>query len=113
MVSWFQSCTDLPNVDFMFFKDIDRMSKISKLSLDGSAFVSSPAFSETVKKWIAKLWRCIKQIENAPGFFLDVLSILVSQNINNIGLGPRDTSKNPEIIEMRSFGFSHKQIEKL
>ena len=23
-----------------------------------------------------------------------------------------DTSKNPEIIEMKSFGLSHKQIEK-
>ena len=28
-------------------------------------------------------------------------------------LGPGDTSENPEIIEMRSFGFSRKQIQKL
>ena len=37
----------------------------------------------------------------------------MSQKINDIDFGLRDTSQSPEIMNMRVLGFSHKQIEKL
>ena len=43
--------------------------------------------------------------------FLFAGSGLVSQAINNIGLGGLETSQNPQTIEMRSVRFSHKQID--
>ena len=33
--------------------------------------------------------------------------------VSKVGFGGLDTSRNPEIIEMRIFGLSHKQIEKI
>ena len=38
--------------------------------------------------------------------------VLLSPKIKIIGCGVLDTSKNPEIIEMRVWGLSHKQIQK-
>ena len=37
----------------------------------------------------------------------------VSKNKKPLVLGAGDTSRNPEIIEMRGFRVSHEQIEKL
>ena len=42
-----------------------------------------------------------------------VLGVLVSPKINNIGGGGLDTSKNPEIMQMRVSGPSLNKIEKL
>ena len=42
-----------------------------------------------------------------------VLKLPRSKDKNNWFWGGLDTSKNPEIIEMRVLGFSHEQIEKL
>ena len=44
--------------------------------------------------------------------FLDfLLGVLVSPKIKIVGFGAWWRLENPEIIEMMSFGFSHKQIQ--
>ena len=48
-----------------------------------------------------------KRFQGFSGF---VKGILVSRKTKLV-LGAGDTSSNPEIIEMRVFGFSHEQIE--
>ena len=35
----------------------------------------------------------------------------MSPKIKELVLGLGDTCRNPEVVEIRSFGFSHKQIE--
>ena len=45
--------------------------------------------------------------------FLLILGILVFQKINNIGFGAQGHVQKSRNRKMRSFGFSHKQIEKI
>ena len=56
--------------------------------------------------------REIVSLKVVPGFFLMFVRCAgLSKDRNNWFLGGLGTSKNPEIIEIRGFGFSHKQID--
>ena len=97
-----------------FLKDKDPISKICRISFDRSSGFSAPVFSEIVNTWIFKKMSFIKIIFRKNDLVsFDYLGYLGSPKIKMLVLRLGDTSPNPEIIEMRSFGLSHKQIEKI
>ena len=119
LVSWFLGLLDSKNHQMSiacFLEDIDPISKSFKKTIKRifgtfrcPPFPNLTTFGSSTMLWFIKnniLKRC-------PCLcFLFFVGVLVSHK-NNIGFKARDTSQNPEIIEMRGVGFSHKQIEKL
>ena len=101
-----------------FFIDIELISKIFKIVLDGSpGFVGARLFEKCKILDFRKSEIYKNNInENVPAIALICfLYPGVSKDKNNLVLGLGNGFKNPEIIEMMVFGFSfpHKQIEKL
>ena len=104
----------LQNFHCMFFIDIDLISNIFKILWDGS----SDCFgSRLFQEWQQLDFQDCEIYKN--NMFLKCFGVFmiffrypsVSKNQNSWFLGAGDTSENPEVIEIRVFVFSHKQIE--
>ena len=86
----------------MFLIDIDLISKITGTRLSNN--VKFEIYFLGLQKWYFP-----KMIQ---GFLVCFECPCVSKNETSFVLGGLGTSQNPEIIEMKSLGFSRKQIEK-
>ena len=83
-------CSILPNFHVMFLIDIDIMSKIYEMLLDGSSGFVGPVFSKFDKVLGLPIFDIYNNIcKRAPGIYSIVFGVLVSQKINNIGFGAR------------------------
>ena len=110
-VSWFQSFED-SKIHFIFSEKYWSCIQDFQNKTDAHDFLV-PAFSNNVNNVNFRKFEMYKQYISRNDISWIVWSLLGSPKIKMIGLGSHGHVQNPEIIEMRSFGFPHTQIEKL
>ena len=118
LVSWFHKFTKLPFHIFIssgrYWSHIQGLQDfITRIGVT----CRRPSFPKLTKRWIPNTLRVTKAIilkhaQLLLHFFCRYPGVSKDKNSWFVW-GGLDTSENPEIIELRSFGFSHKQIEKL
>ena len=99
-----------------FLRDIDPISKIFNILLNGSSSFPGARFFHTCQQvGFPTCWDSYNSYfqKCVSASFCFCVGVLVSPKIKHIGFGGLDTSQNPEIMEMRSCKFSHKQIENI
>ena len=103
----------LQNVHFVFLIDIDLIFKIFKILMDGSSsFFGARPFQHCHKLGLPNNEIVNTLFSKIFKVFLEFVKYRCVSKDKNIFVGGLDTSQNAEIIELKSLGLSHKQIEK-
>ena len=99
----------------VFWKILIPYPSFSRIYLTDRRDCSSPSFPTKFSELLSEILKFpkIRFPQTMIWNFLGCLRCLVVSKDNINGFGRTDTLKNPEIIEMRVLGFSHKELEKL
>ena len=94
--------------------DIDFISKIFKIFQTDLHHFLAPVFSKIVNISKSQSFEISKNIifKRDVEVYLFLLGVLLFPKIKILVLGRKGTFRNPEIIELISAGFSHRQIGK-